>query len=143
MKNTSNKTELPKFVAIIVTRGEQVLVSLRLKAKKLVGYWQFPGGAIEYREAALLAAKRELREETGLDLPMRRFVRLDKDPRTDQYDYIGHIFMVELQPGEEPINPEPEKHTDWKWVTKDEALGIGLIPGTEIYLEQVGHDLAV
>lgn len=128
---------IPPTVAILVVKNGKVSVSYRLKAKKLVGFWQFAGGKMEPNEDPLVAAWRELKEETGLVLHRSRFTKLDQDVRSWKYPYVGHTYVVHLRKDEEPANPEPDKHTDWSWVTPKEARTIGLIPGTELYLEQV------
>jgi ADP-ribose pyrophosphatase YjhB (NUDIX family) len=52
-------------VSVAVFRGEDVLLVRRGKGA-YEGFWSLPGGAIELGEDALDAARRELREETGL-----------------------------------------------------------------------------
>jgi 8-oxo-dGTP diphosphatase len=49
------------------------------------GCWAFPGGFMEMEEDAEDCAKRELKEETGLEIPTMRqlgaFTDVDRDPR--------------------------------------------------------------
>src|SRR6202453_4882437 len=40
--------------------------------------WVLPGGRLEYREAFFECAAREIREETGLDVEVERFVFMDE-----------------------------------------------------------------
>jgi 8-oxo-dGTP diphosphatase len=54
-------------IAIAVAlRGACVLLRPRAEEGPLAGAWEFPGGKIEPGEDPLGAARRELREETGL-----------------------------------------------------------------------------
>ena len=57
---------------VVVTRGDEVLVLRRVEYHGN-GDWQWtpPAGAAEDGEAAHDTAVRELREETGLELPLR------------------------------------------------------------------------
>lgn len=65
----------------ILSSGEIVLVR-----RRDTGEWSLPGGIIDWGEQVATTAKRELREETGLDLiKIRRLVGVysarDRDPR--------------------------------------------------------------
>lgn len=62
-RKTSNMQ--PNGVSIAVFRDREVLLVKRGKAPYL-DYWSFPGGRLDDGEATAEAARRELREETGL-----------------------------------------------------------------------------
>jgi 8-oxo-dGTP diphosphatase len=51
--------------SVAVFRGDEVLLVRRAKAPFL-GCWSLPGGGMQWGETAQDAARRELREETGL-----------------------------------------------------------------------------
>jgi len=55
-----------KVVCGIIFRNNQVLICRRKVAGSLGGFWEFPGGKIEYGETPEECLKRELREELGL-----------------------------------------------------------------------------
>jgi 8-oxo-dGTP diphosphatase len=50
----------------MITRGNELLVQRRFNTGYLDGYWCLPSGHVQEGEPALLAASRELAEETGL-----------------------------------------------------------------------------
>ena len=54
-------------IGVIVFRGEEVLLVRRGKPPRL-GAWSLPGGAQHLGEGAQEAARRELREETGIEV---------------------------------------------------------------------------
>jgi 8-oxo-dGTP diphosphatase len=59
----------PLRVAVgILTQGGKVFITRRLPGSHQGGKWEFPGGKIEPGENTLLALKRELREELGIDI---------------------------------------------------------------------------
>jgi len=51
--------------SVVVFRGDDVLLVQRAKAP-YQGFWSLPGGEIQWGETAADAARRELKEETGL-----------------------------------------------------------------------------
>lgn len=60
-------TTAPRLGAIaVLVEGDRVLLAQRSKSPDK-GLWGFPGGHVEPGETALEAARRELREETGLE----------------------------------------------------------------------------
>ncbi len=52
-------------VSVVVFKGDQVLLVQRGKPP-YEGFWSLPGGEIQWGETAVEAARRELKEETGL-----------------------------------------------------------------------------
>ena len=127
--------DVPHGVGIIVIKNGKLAVSKRLQAKKMTGYWQFPGGSIEPRETPEQAAQRELKEETGLDLPVERFHKLGRDFRTNPYTYVGHAFAVYLGPDENVKNMEKDKMTDWEWICREDLYKLQMILGTKKYVK--------
>src|SRR4051794_9287830 len=70
MKKAKKEPELTQFVgAIIQDEKGKILVSQRsLNSKMYSGQWQIPGGKVEKKESCLKALKREVKEETNLEV---------------------------------------------------------------------------
>ncbi len=81
-------TGWPRAAAsVVVLRDRHVLLVQRGKGA-LAGYWSFPGGHIEPGESAAAAAKREVLEETGVE------VRIDDVVEVHDVilrDHDGHL----------------------------------------------------
>ena len=59
---------------VIVDRGRTVLI--RRGTEPLLGEWSIPGGTIEIGETLEEAVRRELREETGLEVRVLELIEL-------------------------------------------------------------------
>lgn len=127
---------LPRGVSIILFRDGRFAVSLRLNVQGYEGLWQFPGGHVEEGESAIEGARRELREETGLDLPAERFTLIaEVGPLTGykKEQYMGYRYGVVLRQDEEPAHTEPAKNTPWQWVGHRQLIGLKMIQATKEY----------
>lgn len=66
----------------LVVRAGRVLVSRRRADEHMPGVWEFPGGKVKPGERAEEAARRELAEETGFEIPeglLRPFLFVEHD----------------------------------------------------------------
>jgi 8-oxo-dGTP pyrophosphatase MutT (NUDIX family) len=97
------------------------------------GVWVFPGGVIEPGEDPAACAKRELREETGIDLgdepdlrPWMRWITPEVVPvRFDTH------FLVGLAPPHSPPRPDGTEVSAADWLAPRDALdrhGAGDLP---------------
>lgn len=112
-------------VGVIVRSGERVLLVLRGR-EPFLGYWTFPGGAIELGESAREAARREAREETGLEVligdvaaVVDNIVR-DSEGRVAYHyviiDYLAQRAGGALRPGSDV--------DDARWVGCEDLAGL-------------------
>ena len=109
-------------VAAVVRRDDRYLIALRPEHKRHGGLWEFPGGKIDPGETREAATRRELDEELGVALrsvdPNERWARVDAGGR------FRILFLdVEIE-GE----PRALEHTELRWSTVDELLGMRLAP---------------
>ena len=79
----------------IVVFKQKVLLMKRVRpSSDGLGYWELPGGGLEYGETPNESLKRELKEETGLTI----------DVASTDDDHVSISF----------------EHTDYKWCPIDE-----------------------
>jgi len=96
-------------IGAIIFRGEQVLLARRGKPPRL-GTWSLPGGAQHVGETAQECARRELREETGIEAgPLLLADVIDAISRDESgvryhytiIDYCGRWLAGDARPGDD------------------------------------------
>lgn len=97
------------------------------------GEWSFPGGHLEWGETVFETAKREVKEETCLDVNKFKLIAVVDELRyikTDNKHYLNIGVKAEYQGGDPKII-EPEKCKEWRWFSLDD-LPDKLLEGAEL-----------
>ncbi len=128
----------PKIgVGVIVKRGDKILMGLR-KGAHGEGTWSFPGGHLEFNETFDCCTRREVKEETGLEVRETKFVTATNDIMTDDRKHYVTIFMEAIVNGGEPEVCEPDKCERWQWFHPDQMPENIFVP--IINLKKLGHN---
>jgi ADP-ribose pyrophosphatase YjhB (NUDIX family) len=114
-------------VGVVVWHGDRVLLVQRGKPPR-AGRWSLPGGAQQLGETVAEAARREVREEVGLEVELGDIVAtvdlIERDPHDRvRYHYTLIDFVAEapsaaLRPGSDAADAR------WFSVAGIEALGL-------------------
>jgi 8-oxo-dGTP diphosphatase len=107
---------LPKVgVAIFIRNGNEILLGYRL-SKLGKDTWGLPGGKLDFGEDLKECAKRELKEETNLDVEIEdMYLKGVTNAIFDnETHYITVIYETERYSGELKVM-EPEKCAKWEW----------------------------
>jgi 8-oxo-dGTP diphosphatase len=121
-----------RVLAAVIRDADRYLVCLRPAHKRHGGCWEFPGGKLEPGETLLDAARRELKEELGVEVlavgePM--FTKLDP----------GSPFMIEFVDVEIGGVPEALEHDDIEWVNAQQLHGLRLAPSDRAFSLTIAH----
>ena len=94
----------------------RALVTRRHPKKSWGGYWEITGGSVLAGERPLEAARRELREETGISVQEAdlRPVYVEARPGIEGCPCIYHSFFHVFDPAEQPIRLQEGETTDWR-----------------------------
>ena len=112
------RAQFPVTVHMFFQRENQILLIRRYQTGYMDGHYSVPAGHLDGGETVRLAAVREAREEVGVRIDPADitfagvFHRLDGDERVD-------FFVRVLEWNGEPVNAEPEKCDDIRWVEFD------------------------
>ena len=85
--------------AVILKDGRFVLI--RRKNEPFKGLWALPGGFVEAGEKVEDAARREAREETGLDIELLALLGVYSDPKRDPRGHtVSVVYLAKPAGGE-------------------------------------------
>jgi 8-oxo-dGTP pyrophosphatase MutT (NUDIX family) len=107
---------------VVVRQSEE---GWRVLLLRVYNYWDCPKGLVEAGEIPFATAKREVREETGIeDLEFRWGDEFVETPPYSK-NKVARYYLAETRTAEAklPINPElgkPEHH-EWRWFGWEEA----------------------
>ncbi|KAJ0419149.1 7,8-dihydro-8-oxoguanine triphosphatase NUDT15 [Aspergillus carlsbadensis] len=132
-------------VAVFALRQDKTFIIGKRKGSHGAGAWGLPGGHIDYGETFEACARRELVEETGLEIEQIRFLTATNDRMTTEGKHYVTIFLAArlCDDDAEPevgiwVYPlkckrydlansasqvkEPDKCEEWQWVTWDDIV---------------------
>lgn len=134
-------SEWPKAAVgcFVENSRQEILLGLYIaEGRRGIGEWRLPGGKVEFGEKLTTAAKRELKEETGLGTGRMWLCAVVNDPCEDGTHYVHFGFYVEAIG--EPSVPEPErgKFDRWEWFPIDK-LPEKIFIGSRALIEAYRH----
>ena len=100
-------------VGVMIWKDGKVLLGRRKNAH-CEGQYAFPGGHFDYMESFEDCAKREVLEETGMEIDNIRFQLVGNIKHFAPKHYVQVSFTADWKKGE-PKNLEPDKCEGWDW----------------------------
>lgn len=122
--------------ALIYSEGRILLIE---RGKEpLRGYWSLPGGAVEVGELVEDALRREVREETGLEVEIVRFGEIFERIMPDaagaaEYHYVLLDYVCRPVGGTLQWGSDTQ---DARWFTRQESQALRLTSGTLEVMER-------
>jgi 8-oxo-dGTP diphosphatase len=111
------------------------LLLIRRGQAPAAGSWSIPGGRCHEGEAPETACVREVAEETGLAVSVRRWVGRVERPAPDGAVYVIDDFVCEVDAGTLAAGDDA---VDARWFTLAELADLDLAPGVFAALAEWG-----
>lgn len=141
----SGKRKVIPAVLVYVLQGDRVLMIHRNARDKKGDYhsgkWNGLGGKCEINESPLEAARRELHEESGLDLPLQDFraqgvLHFPNFKPHKNEDWMVFVFTVEVL-GSLKVTSDKNKEGELHWVPREDLSSLNLWPGDQYFIHLV------
>jgi 8-oxo-dGTP diphosphatase len=120
-------------------QGRVLLLKRSMRSKNYPGRWEFPGGKVDRGERFDDALVREVREETGLEVRLKRFIGAAR-AEMPHVTAVQLVMEAEPAPGIPAISPEHEADT---WASLEDMLSMELVdwvgPFVRKYLLEKGN----
>ena len=107
---------------IILVEGRVLLIHRRNPPHG----WALPGGFVEYGETVEDAVRREMKEETGLELAELRQFRVYSDPARDPRGHVVSVVFAARGLGKPEAGDDADRY---RLVDLNEAAETGTVPG--------------
>lgn len=125
----------------IIKSGNKILFLQRKSKNFNEVVWAIPAGKIEKGETPEQALKREIKEETKLELSdfsiIKKYnIRLNKK----NYDFTYFLFKAEVPENSEVIISD--EHISYRWVKIDEINELNLELGAELYMDFIQKNIS-
>ena len=104
--------------AFAIRNGKLLIVKREPKNVQTPGIWEIPGGRLELGEDPVAGVKREMLEETGLEVEVIMPFSVRHFTRKDGQIITMLVFLCKALSGEVKLSAE---HTHYEWVPVEKA----------------------
>ena len=110
-----------------------------IRTQKWSHLWGIPGGKIKFGERSVEALRREIKEETSLDIEEIKFVFVQDCIRSKEFYRDAHFVLLNYTcrcVGEARVQLNDEAQ-EFRWASLEDALPMELNQPTRILIEAV------
>ena len=107
-------------VGLMIVQDGCVLMARRISGQR-PGWWGWIGGKLEFGETLQECARREAREEAGVEVTNLRLLCISTLLVEDQH-WIDVEFLGDIASGE-PYTAAPDELAEWAWFPIDQLPG--------------------
>lgn len=87
------------------------------------GFWDTPGGSLDFGEDPIKAVIRESKEEAGLDVKVGELLYCHNQVYKNVHHWFALVYQCEII-GNSDIALNPNEHDEYRWVTLEELKNL-------------------
>lgn len=129
--------KIPRIISAVILKKDNRVLLVKEILEDSKEHWIFPGGGVEFGETIEEAAKREIKEEIGLNVEIKYFLGFKEIIRPHFYYHTVIFFFVA-----EPFNDNIERIDnvlEAKYFTTDEVKDLSLVDSAKWALEEMNR----
>lgn len=136
MKKMKSKKTIFVFKGIVFNKNNEILIDNRCEKEleEADGKWELPGGKIEFGESPEETVKREVFEETGFEVEVKKIIPYTNVSVWEYEEYLQHTvifsYICELKNDKRKINSDKRVNT-YKWINKNQIDDYNFLPGAK------------
>ena len=97
-------------------KGELFLAKRSKNTKNEKGFWETPGGSVDFGETLKQAVKREIKEEYGIEIDIvEQFPAADHIIPKENQHWVATTFLAKIRKNQVPKILEPDKCDEIGW----------------------------
>lgn len=107
----------------IFLKGDKILL-VRQNKYPFFGSWVMPGGHVDYGETVEKAIKREMKEELGVSVKIKKLFGVYSDPKRDpRYHTASVVYILGITKGEIRLSEEASEFKYFPLKNLPEKIG--------------------
>ena len=123
--------------ALVCYGSKFLLIKRTTEARGDYYHWEFPGRRLEFGESPMQALKREINEETGLEVEKLILLNAWNSFKDECTEIIGLTYICTANGDNVMLSKE---HSDYEWVTYEEMNDYNLVKGMSRQLEELNRN---
>jgi 8-oxo-dGTP diphosphatase len=120
--------------AIIEKDGKILIIKRSEKERFFKGIWDLPGGKIRFGEEPNESLKREVREETNLEIEIIKPVRVWTAFKNESIQLLGITMLCKYKSGKVKLSKE---HIAYEWIEPKEIFNYNTHEGIKKDIKEV------
>lgn len=116
---------------VIINKKEELLLLWRKKHQ----HYEFPGGRVEAGETLEETAKRECKEELGVDVTIVKYIEYG-DFQIDGCSFRSHKFLTIIKNNQIPKINEPDKFEKLFWLPMKQFQNYSCAPNVKLFCQK-------
>ena len=135
-KDTNERLPVPAIgVGAVVFNDQGAVLMICRNKPPALGLWSVPGGKLEPGESLVSACRREIKEETDVDVNVQHIIAV-VERRIENFHYVIIDFLAELEPGKTCSPNAQSDVSEARWIMLNELQDFQLVVGLEEIIRQ-------